>query len=504
MEYELIFSGFSAALQPQNMLFIIIGLLFGVFIGSLPGMTATMGVAVMVPFSYYLPPDTAMLLMSGVFCGAIFGGSISAVLLGIPGTPASVPTAWEGFPLAKRGEAGRALHYCTAGSVFGGIVSSVALLLFAPVLAEFALKFGAPETMMLAIFGMTVVSSLTAGNMLKGGIIAFLSLLLACIGQDPINGYSRFTFGNPQLIGGLSLVPVLIGIFSLPEVFNLIEEIVRTRDQTHETKRIKVGSMKISFHEMLSHAATMLKSAVIGVVIGIIPAASADVAAFLAYNESKRASKHPETYMNGEADGLMASETANNAVTGASLIPLLTLSIPGSAPAALYLGVLYVNGLRPGTTLFEKNAATVYTLMAGFLVVNILMYFVGLAYCKIAGNVVRVPREILVPIILVLCVVGSFACNHNWFDVWVMFIIGTAGYFLSKCGFPLSPIALGLILGPIFEPRLAQTRTMFKGNFLLLFTRPICVVFMVLIVVSLTWPLIHAGFKKLMERRGTT
>ena len=489
MEFELILSGFSATLQPQNLLFIMIGLLFGVFIGSLPGMTATMGVAVMVPFSYYLPPDTAMLLMSGVFCGAIFGGSISAVLLGIPGTPASVPTAWEGFPLAKRGEAGRA----------GGVVSSVALLLFAPILAEFALKFGAPETMMLAIFGMTVVSSLTAGNMLKGGIIAFLSLLLACIGQDPITGYSRFTFGNPQLIGGLSLVPVLIGVFSLPEVFNLVEEIVRTRDQAHETRRIKVGSMKISFKEMLSHAVTMVKSAVIGVVIGIIPAASADVAAFLAYNESKRASKHPETFMNGEADGLLASETANNAVTGASLIPLLTLSIPGSAPAALYLGVLYVNGLRPGTTLFEKNAATVYTLMAGFLVVNILMYLVGLAYCKIAGNVVRVPREILVPIILVLCVVGSFACNHNWFDVWVMFLIGAVSYFLSKRGFPLSPIALGLILGPIFEPRLAQTRTMFKGNFLLLFTRPICVVFMVLIVVSLTWPFIRAGLKKLKK-----
>lgn len=403
--------------------------------------------------------------------------------------------------MARRGEAGRALHYCTAASVFGGVVSSIALLLFAPVLAEFALKFGAPETMMLAIFGMTVVSSLTAGNILKGGIVAFLSLLLACIGQDPINGYSRFTFGNPQLIGGLSLVPVLIGVFSLPEVFNLVEEIIRTRKESHNIERIKVGSMKISPKEMLTHAVTIVKSAVIGVVIGIIPAASADVAAFLAYNESKRASKHPETFMNGEPDGLMASETANNAVTGASLIPLLTLSIPGSAPAALYLGVLYVNGLRPGTTLFTNNAATVYTLMAGFLVVNILMYIAGLAYCKVAGNVVRVPREVLVPIILVLCVVGSFACNHNWFDVWIMFIVGTAGYVLGKCGFPLSPIALGLILGPIFEPRLAQTKVMFKGNFMLLFTRPICVVFMFFIVISLTWPLISAQIRKLREKK---
>lgn len=501
MELELIISGFTSALQPQNLLFIMIGLIFGIFIGSLPGMTATMGVAVMVPFSYYLEPDTAMLLMSGVFCGAIFGGSISAVLLGIPGTPASVPTAWEGFPMAKRGEAGRALHLCTAASVVGGVVSSIALLLFAPVLADFALKFGAPETMMLAIFGMTVVSSLTAGNMLRGAIVAFLSLLLACIGQDPINGYARFTFGNHQLIGGLSLVPVLIGVFSLPEVFNLVEEIIRTRKESHKAMRIKVGSMRISPKEMLTHAVTIVKSAIMGVIIGIIPAASADVAAFLAYNEAKRSSKHPETFMNGEPDGLIASETANNAVTGASLIPLLTLSIPGSAPAALYLGVLYVNGLRPGTTLFTNNAATVYTLMAGFLIVNILMYVAGLAYCKVAGNVVRVPREILVPIILVLCVVGSFACNHNWFDVWIMFIVGTASYVLGKCGFPLSPIALGLILGPIFEPRLAQTNVMFKGNFLLLFTRPICVVFMFLIVISLTWPLISAQIKKMREKK---
>ena len=485
MELELILSGFATALQPQNLMFIMIGLLFGVFVGSLPGMTATMGVAVMVPFSYYLEADTAMLLMSGVFCGAIFGGSISAVLLGIPGTPASVPTAREGFPMAKRGQAGQALHLCTAASVCGGIVSSVALLLFAPALAAFALKFGAPETMMLAIFGMTVVSSLTAGNMLKGAIIAFLSLLLACIGQDPINGYARFTFGNYNLIGGLSLVPVLICVFSLPEVFNLVEEIVRSRGHEHKQERIKVGSMRVPLKEMLSHAVTIIKSSIIGVVIGIIPAASADVAAFLAYNESKRSSKHPENYTKGEVDGLMASESANNAVTGASLIPLLTLSIPGSAPAALYLGVLYVNGLRPGTTLFTNNAKTVYALMAGFLLVNILMYVVGLAYCKVAGNVVRVPREILVPIILVLCVVGSFACNHNWFDVWIMFVVGTVSYLLSKCGFPLSPIALGLILGPIFEPKLAQTNVMFKGNFLLLFTRPICVVFMLLIAISL-------------------
>lgn len=498
---ELILQGFGTALDPRNLMFILLGLAVGIFIGALPGMSATMGVAVMVPFSYYLEPDTAMLLMSGVFCGAIFGGSISAVLLGIPGTPASVPTAWEGYPLARSGHAGRALHLCTYASCIGGVVSSLALLLLAPVLADFAMKFGAPETMMLAVFGMTVVSSLTAGNMLKGAIMAFLSLLLACIGQDPINGYPRFTFGSSNMISGLSLVPVLIGVFSVPEVFKLVEEIIESRGKEEKHEHIKVGSMRISLKDAFGHAITVVKSAVIGVVIGIIPAAGADIASFLAYNESKRTSKNPENYTHGEVDGLIASETANNAVTGASLIPLLTLSIPGSAPAAMYLGVLYVNGLRPGTALFSNNAETVYALMAGFLIVNVLMYFVGVAYCKVAGNVVRVPREILAPIILVLCTIGSFACNHSWFDVWVMFVVGIIAYVLDKCNFPLSPIALGLILGPIFEAKLQQTNVMFKGNFMLLFTRPICIVFMAFIVISMIWPLISAQIKKAKAKK---
>lgn len=498
---DLILSGLVEVFQPANLLICFVGLFIGIFFGSLPGLTATMGVAVMVPFSYYMDASTALLLMSGVFCGAIFGGSISAVLLGIPGTPASVPTAWEGYPLARQGKAGQALHYATAASVFGGIASSLSLLMGAPVLAMFALKFGPPETMMLAIFGMTVVCSLTAGNMIRGFIVGFFSLLIASIGQDPINGFPRFTFGNMSLIGGLQLVPVLIGVFSVPEVLALIEDIVKERYHKQQTERIKVGSMKISLREFFSHWKTLIKSSIIGIIIGIIPAAGADIAAFLAYNESKRVSKNPEKFSKGSVDGLIASETANNGVTGASLIPLLTLSIPGSAPAALYLGVLYINGLRPGPMLFNNNPQIVYSLLVGFLLVNILMYFVGIGYAKIAGNVVRVPREILVPVILVLTVIGSYACNHNWFDVGVMFVVGVAGYLLSKAGFPLSPIALGLILGPIFETAYYQTGVMFGGNMALIFTRPIAVLFIFFILFSIFWPIIRQAFAKRKEKK---
>lgn len=493
---DLILQGLQLALEPTNLLFIFIGLAVGVFFGSLPGITATMGVAVMIPFSYYLEPSSALLLMSGVFCGAIFGGSISAVLLGIPGTPASLPTAWEGYPLARRGEAGKALHLVTAASTFGGIASSLALMFLAPLLAKVALMFGAPETMLLALFGMTVVCSLSSGNMVKGILMGFFSMLLGCIGQDPVNGYARFTFGYFQLIQGLQLVPVLIGVFSLPEVFGLVEEIVHERKHKIERETIKVGRMRMSIKEFASHIVTMVKSAIIGIIIGIIPAASADIASFLCYNESKRSSKHPENYGNGEVDGLIAAEAGNNAVTGASLVPLLTLSIPGSAPAALYLGVLYINGLRPGPTLFQNNPGIVYSLLSGFLIVNILMYFVGLAYCKIAGNVVRVRREVLVPVIITLTVVGSYACNRSWFDVGVMFVVGFLGYLLLKVGFPLSPIALGLILGPIFEKAFTQSGIILKGDWSLLFTRPICVFFMVIIVISLFGPSIMAVIRK--------
>lgn len=493
---ELIWEGLQIALQPVNLIYIVIGLVVGVFFGSLPGITATMGVAVMVPFSYYLSPNAALLLMSGVFCGAIYGGSVSAVLLGIPGTPASVPTAWEGYPMARRGEAGKAMHLVTAASTFGGIASSIALMFGAPLLAAFALKFGAPETMMLAVFGMTVVCSLTSGNMVKGILMGFFSMLLGCVGQDPVNGFPRFTFGSIQLISGLQLVPVLIGVFSLPEVFVLVEDIIKERVHKVEVEKIKVGKLRMKPKEFFSHVITMVKSSVIGIIIGIIPAASADIAAFLSYNEAKRASKHPENFTKGEPDGLVAAESANNAVTGASLIPLLTLSIPGSAPAALYLGVLYINGLRPGPTLFSNNPGIVYSLLAGFLIVNVLMYFVGLGYCKIAGNVVRVKREILVPVIITLTVIGAYACNRSWFDVGVMFAVGVIGYLLVKCGFPLSPIALGLILGPIFEKAFTQTNVIFKGDFTKLFTRPISMVLLAITVFTLVWPFVRTAWNR--------
>lgn len=497
---ELIINGFISCLQPINILIMVVGLVAGIFFGSLPGLTATMGVAVFVPFTFWLDPSAGLLLLSGVFCGAIYGGSVSAVLLGIPGTPASLPTVWDGQQMARRGQAGRALHLATIGSTFGGLMSSLSLMIGAPVLALFALKVGPPEAMMLAIFGMSVVGALSAGNIVKGLIMGFFSMLLATFGQDPVNGFPRFTYGMTDMLNGFSLVPVLIGVFSLPEVFNLLEEIARGGVQS---KAASVGSMRIPIKDLLKQWAVFIKCSIIGIVIGIIPAAGADIAAFLGYNETKRSSKHPERMGTGVDEGVLAPEVANNAVTGASLIPLLTLSIPGSAPAALYLGALYVHGLRPGPTLFEKNAPVVWALISGFFVINILMYFIGIAYCKMAGNIVLVSKAILVPSILTLTVIGTYACNNSWFDVLIMFIFGVLGYILQKNGFPLSPIALGLILGPIFELAMYQSLVMFDGNILKVFTRPIAVLFLFFAVISVGWPYFMSGFKKLSRKNRT-
>ena len=479
---DLLLNGLIACFEPANLIASIVGTFIGIVFGALPGFTATMGVAVFIPFSFWLPPAAALLLLSGLYCGAIYGGSISAVLIGIPGTPASVPTTFDGFVMTKKGEAGRALGLVTYASAVGGFLSALALLFGAPALAVFALKIGPPENLTLAIFGLSVVCLLTADNLVKGLMVGGLSLILAAVGQDPIEGYPRFTFGFNDLIGGVPLVPILIGIFSLPEVFKLLE------DETIHTEIPKIGSLKTSVKDIVENWKVTLKSSVIGIIIGIIPAAGPDIAAFISYNEAMRASKKRHMFGKGNPEGIIASEAGNNGVTGGSLIPLLTLSIPGSAPAAVFLGALFIHGMRPGPMLFTKNADVTYTLLVGFALINILMYFLGIGFCKLASSIVKAPRYVLVPSIITLVVVGSFACQQSMFDVGLMFAVGIIGWIMQKNDLPVSPIALGLILGPMLEAAAGTTNIMFNGNGWLIFTRPISVLFIAFTVLSLGWP----------------
>lgn len=487
--------GLQGAFTLRGLLFQLVGLVIGVIFGALPGFSATMGVAVFVPFSYVLDPSAALLLLSGIYCGGVYGGSIPAVLIGIPGTPASVPTSFEGRALVRQGRSGEALALVTFSSAFGGFVSAIALLLFAPILAIVALKVGPPEQMMLAIFGLSVVSMLSEGNMLKGVFVAFLALLVATVGQDPVLGFPRFTFGNYMLTGGFETVSVLIGLFSLPEVFKMLEK----KDEVGG-KASEVGKMTLPWKEIAANWVNILRSTVIGIIIGIIPAAGPDIAAFLAYNEAKKAAKKPEEFGNGSIEGIIAIEAANNAVTGGSLIPLLTLSIPGSAPAAIFLGAMIIHGMRPGPLLFTQHAGPVYTLLVGFATINIMLFFVGWIFCKFAGKILEIPKPILATVIVVLATVGSFSIQQNMMDVVTMYVAGVIGYFMVKYDYPLSPVALALLLGPMLEESIQLTNTMYS-SFFMIFTRPLTVIFALFIVVSLLWPMLKKQLNRMKGAR---
>ena len=484
--------GLSTVFQPFNLLLCIGGLFAGIIFGALPGFSATMAVAVFIPFSYVLEPASAMLLLSGLYCGGVYGGSIPAILLGIPGTPASAPTAMEGRALTRKGESGHALALFTVASSFGGAFSALALLFMAPVLTVIALKVGPPEQIMIAVFGLSVVCLLVEGNAAKGLLVGFFALLLATIGQDQQVGYQRFTFGNLHLYAGISLVPILIGLFSFPEVLQMLETDGEGFSEVNEA-----GKLYLKANDFLKNKLTLIRSTIIGVVIGIIPAAGPDIAAFLSYNEAKKASKKPEEFGNGSVEGIIASEAANNAVTGGSLIPLLSLGIPGSAPAALFLSAMYIHGLQPGSQLFTRDAGTVYTLMVGFVVINVLMVIAGLLFCKIANFVLVIPKSILATMIVILATVGAYATNKSMFDVLQCYIAGIAGYIMVKNDYPLSPVALALLLGSMLETAISQTMVMYPHNILQMFTRPYTIVFAILVVISFAWPFI----KKRMEKK---
>jgi putative tricarboxylic transport membrane protein len=338
---------------------------------------------------------------------------------------------------------------------------------------------------MIAIFGLSVVCMLAFDSMAKGLLVGFVSLVLATIGQDPQVGFPRFTFGSINLVGGVSLVPILIGLFSMPEVIKMLET-----EEEHIALAAKPGRILFSPADIGGNFANLIRSTLIGIGIGIVPAAGPDIAAFIAYNEAKKNSKHPEMFGKGAVDGLIASESANNGVTGGSLIPLLSLGIPGSPPAAIFLGAMYIHGLRPGSSLFRDNADVVYTLLIGFAVINILMYFMGLLFCRCATFILKLPRSVLATSIVILATVGSYAINKNMFDVLQMYVAGICGYIMVKNGYPLSPVALALLLGRMLEEAISQTAVMYPDNILEMFTRPYTLVFAVLVFVSFFWPLV--------------
>lgn len=480
------------------------GNVIGIIFGALPGLSALMTVSLLLPFSFVLPPTAGLVLLMSLYTSAIYGGSITAILLHTPGTPASAATALDGYQMTKSGRGLKALGYSTVSSTIGGIMSAVALLFFTPLLSSIALKFGAAEYFLIAIFGMTIIASLSGKSLIKGLISGVFGIVVGSIGMDTMTGYSRFSFGNVYLEAGVSMVPALIGLFSISEILITCEQIAKGNvKRVHIDENLSLeGRMLPTWPEIKAQLGNIFRSGVIGTFVGILPGAGAEIGSWVSYNEAKKFSKHPERFGQGSEEGLCASEAANNAVTGGAMIPLLTLGIPGSGTCAVMLGALILHGLVPGRNLFTRYADTTYAIMLGFLLANITMCIVGLILAKRLVRITDVPIHVLTPAILLFSTIGAYAINSRYFDLLIMVAFGLIGYLMRKLNFQPAATVLGIILGPMAEGNLMEARAMaeakYNGNLLQYFAgRKISLVLMILIVLALLWPV----FSEIMSRR---
>jgi putative tricarboxylic transport membrane protein len=485
----------------QNMLFMLVAIVFGMMAGALPGFTATMAVALMVPFTFTMTPVSGLITIGALYCATIFGGSFSAILLNTPGTPSSIGTCFDGYPMARQGRGKEAIYTATIGSGVGGIIGTFGLILFAVPLARAALRFGPPEFFWVAIFGLTIISSISEESLIKGIAAGFIGILISMIGIAPVGGDMRFDFGLVAFQGGVEIVSVLIGFFCIPEIFRMAMDPSASYSEINSIQH-EEGALKRAFDNVIGHPLASLRAAILGLLIGILPGAGGNIANLIAYNEAKRASKHPETFGKGEPQGVVATEVSNNAVVEGAMVPLLALGIPGSPPAAIIYGALMLQGLSPGPQLFTRNASLVYAFMLSFFVANILMTIVGFFAGKgMYKAVIKVPIRILIPTILFLTVLGSYAIRNNPMDVIIMFVSGLVGYVLKDLGFNTGAFVLGLILGPIAERGFVQGLLM--GNmvsmtspWIILFTRPLSLSLIALSVFSAAWPFARAAYRR--------
>lgn len=468
--------------NPSSFLLLIFAVIWGIAFGSVPGLTGIVGVALLIPFTFVLDPTAGLLLLAGVYVGSTFGGSIAAILFNTPGSPEAACTALDGYPLARKGEAGKALGIALASSAIGGLFGTIVLMLLAPPMAQFALNFGPAEYFALAVLGITAISAIGGGSVLKGLVAGLLGLGIATVGLDPITGTERYTFGNLSLLTGISFVPAIIGTFALAEVLH------RAGEKTSTAEVITDVSTKLpSIKEFLATRITLLRSSAIGAVIGALPGVGATTAAFISYSEAVRWSKRPEDFGTGLPEGIAAPESANNSAVGGSMVPLLALGIPGSATTAVMLGGLTIHGIIPGPRLMETNAQLVYTVFIGMFLANILMLVFGIRAARYFALVLKAPYALVGPAIVVLCMTGVYALNSNIADVGIMLAMGAFGFLLRKLKYPIASFVIGLVLGPIAERSLRQGLVITDYDYVEFVSRPITAVLLTASIASLAY-----------------
>ncbi|MBR2748858.1 MAG: tripartite tricarboxylate transporter permease [Firmicutes bacterium] len=480
-----IFLGLASAFSINNILFSIVGVFVGIVIGAIPGLGPAMGIAVTLPLTYGMEPASGMLLLMGIYCGAVYGGSITAILLGVPGTPASIATVWDGHKMTKNGEAAKALNTAISASTIGGLLSAFALLFLSPYLAKITLLFGPPEYVALAIWGLAIICSLESKSLVNGLISGCLGLLLATVGMSPVTGTSRFTFGQISLSSGIEIIPTLIGLFCIPEIISLVEE--KAKSDVAFDGHLHLKDFFKQFKETC--VGTSLRAGIIGVIIGIIPGAGGTIAPFITYNDAKNRSKTPEKFGTGHMPGVASSEAANNGASCSSLVPLLTLGVPGSSAAVVFLGALTIHGLQPGSLLFEKQPDIVYGLLVGSVIIQLYMLVVGLFGAPWFAKTTKIPNAVLISSIFVFSCIGAYANNNNMFNVWVMLAFGFIGYAMKKVKLSPAAMVLAMILGPIFEKNMIRSLAISYGSWSIFFTRPICIVFYVLTIIMVAGPM---------------
>ncbi|MDA8798022.1 tripartite tricarboxylate transporter permease [Alphaproteobacteria bacterium] len=461
----------------QNVLLLALGVFIGTFVGAVPGMTTPMAVALTLPFTFTLSPVSGILLLLGVYKGGIYGGSITAILINAPGTPAASCTVLDGYPLARRGEARRALDIALYASCIADFMSNLALILCAGFLASLALAFGSPEVFTLILFSLTIIASVSGDQLLKGLGSAAFGLILAIVGLDLVYGTNRFIFGEVELMSGLNFIPVLIGLFALPEIIAFYGRVEVAREHN------PLAGRGAGLDDLRKTLKTIIRGSAIGVILGAIPGIGGAPAAFLSYSEAKRTSKNGDDFGNGEIEGVAAAESGNNGTAGATLIPLLALGIPGDITTAIILGAFMIHGLRPGPLLFQDNLSLIYALFIGIMLSSFYLFAIGKFSIRLISRIADIPHRILFPIVLTLCVFGAYAVNNTVFDIGVMFVMGLFGFMMLKLKIPAAPFLIAFILGPMLEDNFRQSLLMSRGSWTIFFSSPICWFFWSLIVV---------------------
>lgn len=487
-----------AIATPGGLFNVLWATLLGMAVGAMPGLTATLGVALLTTLTFRLAPGDAILILICTYVGAIYGGSRTAILLNIPGTPANAASTLDGFPLARQGRASEALGTATVGSFLGSIIGMLMLVMIAPQLAEVGLMFQSFEFVWLAIFGVVISGRITAMNdPIKGWIAGFIGLLLAQVGQEGIHAYARFSYDSTNMAGGLGLLPALVGAFGFAEVLSVMKGL------NYETVRDTGRGIIPPMANILRRWRTILRSGVLGTVMGIIPGVGEDMGAWVSYAAARRASSEPQTYGTGNTEGLLASETGNNAAVPGAIIPVLTLAVPGSAPSAVLLAAMFIHGVRPGPLIMVEFPNFVFEVAAMLFWASLAILVLGLALTKPMLYVLRIPRAYLMPLVFVLCVIGAFAITSRVFDVWVMLGFGLLGFALREMDYPMAPLVLGMVLGDLLDKNFRRAMVLSDGSLEPLFTRPISAVLALLTVIVVLWGIapVRRAAARLMGRK---